>query len=397
MLSTKVKPKTFQGKFSAGFADCDAVAPGCFRGRRKDKDQQAYCRYVTEQAAAQRDLLLTPNAVAGVTQPNTGLPMQLVWGVSGSLSNMRKAGLTMDAARKNCELYSATSSAQQDIQYALPSLEKQALQHRLGLIQHASESLDALLATTTKMLEAQNMTRPMAFALQTTKIKLDADRADTQSKIVALYTPPLSDRPLKELVAEKQSREVNEQKALDKLNRQNDWDVALSVGAHQQIDPLIDTKGAYGEVSVSYNLASRAINKHLDQAADAYDEWKKVQEGDVSRNADILKQQLADGISVQDSRLKALQRGAETNRKQSSAGARRRNHRCPRLPQPVDHGAIAAGGRDRRCQFSLRRTEGVSGKEFLGPSQGGPPSGGVARVAGGLVAGEPPTPPLSIY
>ena len=272
-----------------------------------NKDQQAYCRYVTEQAAAQRDLLLVPNAVAGVTQPNTGLPMQVVWGLSGSLSNVRKSVLTMDAARKNCDLYNATSSAQQDVQYSLPSLEKQALQHRLELIQQASESLDALTASTRKMLDAQNMTRPMAFVLQTTKIKLDSDRADTQSKIVALYTPQLSDKPVRDLVAEKQSREVYEQKALDKLNRQNDWDVALSVGAHQQISPFVDSRGAYGEVTISYNLASRAINKHLDQAAGAYDDWKKVQEGDVIRNADILKQQVENSVSVQDSRLKALQ------------------------------------------------------------------------------------------
>jgi hypothetical protein len=273
----------------------------------QDKDQQAYCRYLTEQAAAQRDLLIAPNAVAGITQPNTGLPMQAVWGVSGSLSGVRKGVLTMDAARKNCELYSAATSTQQDIQYALPSLEKQALQHRLDLIQQATASLDSLLATTTKILDAQNMTRPMAFALQTTKIKLDADRADTRSKIVTLYTPQLSGRPVKELVTEKQNREVNVQHALDKLNRQNDWDVALSVGEHQQISPWVDNKGAYGEVSISYNLASHAINKHLNQAADAYDDWKKVQEGDVIRNADILKQQVVDGISVQDSRLKTLQ------------------------------------------------------------------------------------------
>jgi len=151
------------------------------------------------------------------------------------------------------------------------------------------------------------MTRPMAFALQTTKIKLDADRADTQSKIAALYTPQLSGRPMKELVAEKQNGEMNEQRALEKVNRQNDWDVALAVGAHQQVNPLIASNGAYGEVTVSYNLASRAINKHLDQAAEAYDGWKKVQEGDVVRNAEVLKQQMLDGISVQDSRLQALQ------------------------------------------------------------------------------------------
>lgn len=272
-----------------------------------NKDQQAYCNYVTEQAAAQRDLLMAPDAVAGVTQPNTGLPMQLVWGASSSLSGIRKAVLTMDAARKNCELYAASASAQQEVQYALPSLERQALQNRLGLIQRASESLEELVATTRKMLEAQNMTRPMAFTLQTTKIKLDADQADTRSKMIALYTPQLSARPLKELVAQKQNREATVQKALDKLNRQNNWDVALSVGAHQQIDPLIDSKGAYGEVTISYNLASRAINRHLDRTANAYGDWKKVQEGEVIRNAEVLKQQLAEGISVQDSRLKALQ------------------------------------------------------------------------------------------
>jgi hypothetical protein len=270
-------------------------------------EQQAYCQYITEQAAAQRDLLLTPSAVAGVTQPNTGLPMQLVWGLSSSLSDVRKAGLTKDAARKNCELYSATTAAQQSIQYALPSLERQALQHRLDLIQQASGKLDVVIATTAKMVDAQNVTRPMLFSLQTTKIKLDADQADTQLKIAALYTPNLASKPLKQLVAEKQSGEANEQKALDKLNRQNNWDVSLSIGAHQQINPAIDASGAYGAVTVSYNLASRAINRHLDQAADAYAGWKKVQEGDVTRNAEILRQQLAAGIAAQANRVKSLQ------------------------------------------------------------------------------------------
>ena len=311
----EVSPKVLSREIIVGVVVAILVIPAAFAADAKDqrgedqakRDQQAFCKYANEQAAAQRDLLMTPNAIAGVTQPNTGLPMQAVWGVSGSLSNVRKGVLTMDAARKNCELYNATASSQQDVQYALPTLEKHALQNRLELIQEASENLDTLFASTNKMVDAQNMTRPMAFALQTTKIKLDADRADTQSKIVALYTPQLSGRPVKDLLAEKQNREANEQKALDKLSRQNDWDVALSLGAHQQISPWVDSRGAYGEVTVSYNLASHAINKHLDQAANAYDDWKKVQEGDVVRNAEILQEQIVNGISVQDSRLKALQ------------------------------------------------------------------------------------------
>jgi len=304
MPLSKAKMNTFQGKLCAAFTISLLLIPAAFAG---DEEQQSYCKYITEEAAAQRDLLRTPNAIAGFTQPNTGLPTQLVWGVSGSLSNVRKAGLTMDEARKNCALYGAASSAQRAIQYALPSLEKEALQHRLGLIEKASENLEALLTMTRKMLEAQNVTRPMAFALQTTKIKLEADRADTQSRITAIYAPQVGDTPLKELVAEKQGSEANERRALDRLARQNNWDVALSVGAHQQVNPLVGNQGAYGEVTVSYNLASHAINKHLDQAASAYDDWKKVQEGDVTRNAENLKQQVMSGISVQDGRLKALQ------------------------------------------------------------------------------------------
>ena len=270
-------------------------------------DQLAYCSYVMEQAQAQRDLLRTPIALAGMTQPETGLPVQIVGGASVGLSNIRKSSLTMDAARKNCELYKATSGAQQDVQYALAGLEKEALRNRLGLIDQASKSLDALMERTSKMVEAQNATRLMLFTLQTTKIRLNADRADTELKITALYVPPLSDRPLKDLVAEKLSSEANEQKALDKLSRQNNWDVALSVGVHQQVNPVAYGAQPYGAVSVNYNLASRAVNKHLDHAAEAYSEWKKVQESDVARSAEVLRQQLAESVAVQEAKVKSMQ------------------------------------------------------------------------------------------
>lgn len=270
-------------------------------------DPLAYCSYVMEQAEAQRDLLRSPIAFGGFTQPETGLPMQLVGGASLGLSAFRKAGLTMAAARKNCELYKANTAAQQDVQYATSSLEREALRNRLTLIEQATQSLAAMMEKTSKMVEAQNATRMMLFNLQTTKIKLEADLASTQSKIGAIYVPPLSDKPLKDLVAQKQSGEAGEQKALDKLNRQNDWDVALSVGVHQQVNPVAYGPQPYGAVSVNYNLSSHWINKHLDRAADSYNDWKKVQEGDVVRNAEVLKQQLTDSIAVEEAKLKSLQ------------------------------------------------------------------------------------------
>lgn len=274
---------------------------------QNSKDQEGYCAYTMEQAEAQRDLLRTPTALAGMTQPETGLPMQLVAGVSLGLSSVRKASLTMDAARKDCELYKATVSAQEEIQFALPNIERDALRNRIVLIDQASKKLDELMQKTSQMVEAQNATRLMVFTLQTTKIKLEADRADTQSKITAIYVPELSAAPLKDLVAQKRSSEAAEQTALDKVTRQNNWDVQLSVGAHQQLNPVAQGVQPYGEVTINYNFASHAINGHLDRAAQAHDDWKKAQEGDVVRNMDVLLRQLQDSLTVQENRLQSLQ------------------------------------------------------------------------------------------
>lgn len=270
-------------------------------------DQQAYCSYVMEQAKAQRDLLRTPVGTAGFTQPETGLPMQAVTGATLGLSDLRKAGLTVDAARMNCELYKTTTSAQQKIQFAITSLEKDALQNRLVLIERASNSLDALMGKTAEMVNAQNATKVMLFSLQTTKIKLDADRDDTRLKIAALYFPPLSDQPLKELVAKDQQNELAEQKALDRISRQNNWDVALAVGAHQQVNPIAHGAQPYGAVTVTYNFASRAIDNHLDRAETAYGNWKNVQESDVVRDMAVLRGQLIENISIQKAKIDSLQ------------------------------------------------------------------------------------------
>jgi hypothetical protein len=296
----------WKGVLAAGLC-----APSVLMAQSRN-DGQAYCAYVTEQAQAQRDLLRTPTGLAGFTQPETGLPMQIVGGATLGLSNVKKAALTTDVAQRECNLYTTTTQAQLATQYALPSIEREALRNRLTLIERAFASLNDLTEKTAKMVEAQNATRVMLFALQTTRIKLDADRADTQSKVSAIYVPELTDQPLKELLAEKETNETGEQRALDKLNRQNNWDVALTVGVHQQVNPASQGPQPYGEVTVNYNFASRAIDRHLDRAAQAHDDWKKVQEGDVARSMAALRQQLVDGIAAQERRLESLQEETAT-------------------------------------------------------------------------------------
>jgi len=147
----------------------------------------------------------------------------------------------------------------------------------------------------------------MLLSLLTTRIKLGADRADTQSKIAALYVPQLSDQPLKQQVAAKQASDNAEQSAQARLTRQNNWDVALTVGAHQQLNPVGNSPEPYGEVSVTYNLGSHAIDKHLDRELDAYAGWKKVQESDVERSMIVLRDEVEQTIAAQKNRIDSLQ------------------------------------------------------------------------------------------
>ena len=282
------------------------------RSQTLQADQQTYCTYLSEQARAQSDLLRTPAVVGGLTQPETGLPTQVVAGASLSLSNLRKGGIMLQEAGANCADYKAQSNVQLSLQYAIPGLEKDALTHRLTLIDKAKQSLDAMIGQTTKMIAAGNMTRPMLQALVSNRIKLESDRADTESKIAELYLPALPTQPLKQQVAVKLAGDVEEQHSQARLQRQNDWDVALSVGVHQQINPAAGGPEPYGQVSVTYNLASRAIDRHLDRAVNAYGDWKKVQESDASRGLEILRGQLESNIGAQQRRLDALRQESDS-------------------------------------------------------------------------------------
>jgi hypothetical protein len=71
-----------------------------------------------EQASAKRDLLRTPSAIAGPTEPSAGTPAELVFGFSSSVADIRKASLTMKAAQADCKLFLAANDAQQRIQFS---------------------------------------------------------------------------------------------------------------------------------------------------------------------------------------------------------------------------------------------------------------------------------------
>lgn len=274
-----------------------------------DENQEAktaYCKFLTEQAAAQRDLLRTPTPVLEFIQPSTGTPGQAVLGVQTSLSNRRKAKLTMDAAQAGCALYDVAADAQQHIAYALPTLERAILQHRQDLIEQALDQLEMLIAENMKLVEAHNLSRPSVYALQAAKMRLDMNLTST---FTSAYVPEMSETPLRVLLGAKEKAEIQHQIALNRLQKQDSWDIKMEAGARRQISSgssSISPLGAYGEISFRYNFAAGAINKHLQQSQAAYGDWKKNQFDDLVQQAVTLERQIQETIRLREEQLKSL-------------------------------------------------------------------------------------------
>jgi len=268
-----------------------------------------FCRYTDEQGKAQRDFLRTPSAEIGPIQPSTGTPPQMVWGVTESMSSLWKSKLTMKVADSTCKLYGATTEAQMHIFYAMPGIEKVVLQHRLDLIQQASDQLDGLIADNAKFVDAHNLTKPALYTLQGAKVRLDMSRTETLTGLTTPYVPKLSSTPLHHLVDTKMAAEGNFEKATVRLDKQSSWDIKLEGGEHRQlaqVQPGQSSGGLFGEFSLTYSFGSHATNKHYDKSVAAYVQWKATQFDDVTEQSRILKQQIVDTIKIQQDQLNIL-------------------------------------------------------------------------------------------
>lgn len=285
------------------------IPPSLFADENQEA-KAAYCKFLTEQAEAQRDLLRTPSAVLDLIQPRMGTPAQLAFGLQTSFSDQKKARLTMETAKASCAAYGASTEAQQHIAYALPNLERIILDHRRELIRQTADKLDAVIAENMKLVAAHNLSRPSLYALQSAKLRLDMDLTATVTEISSSYGPELSDTPLRVLVGEKVMADIRNQIAQNRLEKQDSWDIKLAAGARRQISPTpssLPPFGTYAELTIQYNFGQRAINRHLDASELAYSDWKKNQFEDVVQQAALLEKQIVETIKTREDQLKSLQ------------------------------------------------------------------------------------------
>ena len=275
------------------------------------KDSAAYCLYATEQAKAQADFLRSPSFVTGLTQPATGTPAQAYTGVAESIKNLKKVGVTLAAARAQCELYASTNDTQAHILFAIPTLERAALLHRAEVVSDVEARMNDLIAENQKRVDAQDMTIATIYTLRSNIGRLEMDKASDNTEAAAIYIPPmLDDASLKVLLTDKQNEEVKNQDVLNRLSRLNNWDLTVEGGVRHQISPISFSNtdaGGYATFVFTYSLGSKKIDKHLDRAADAYDELKKAQMSDTTQQAAALLVQITNSIAALEQKRAALQ------------------------------------------------------------------------------------------
>jgi uncharacterized protein len=276
----------------------------------QDKESQAYCTYVQEQAQAEAIRLRTPYVESGVTQqPIVGGIPQKFAGVKNSLSDDRKSSLVKKDADADCKLYTATTVLQKRILYAIPQMEQSALQNRILLLDAALAELNETIKENNRKLAAKDVTVQSAYMLDSAKSKLVMDKSSTTLALSEIVVPEdLDEGSLLALANEKQSLEAGKQLADNRVSKQQDWDIQFAIGARKDAFPLFAGKstGAYGNFTFTYDLGARARTKHLATAAEAYADYKELQYNDAAQEILVLKKEILSNISAQEESLQRL-------------------------------------------------------------------------------------------
>jgi hypothetical protein len=278
-------------------------------------DQKDHCDAMMEQARGLAAQLRIPSLVVGGTAPAAGTAPQIYTGLQNSLASDRKAADAIQLAIRTCSLYNTTEDATLRLFYAAPSLQKTALDHRAIIDSIAETQLNTIIADAQKRVEAQNLPRPALYLLQSSRARLELDRASSAATAVAFYIPEgMNPAPISQLLSIKQQEEIIVQKATEKYARAANWDVLFEGGMHHQLTststpgtPVSSSTGAYGGATLTWGLGTQKADKHFDKAVTAYGKWKETQEGDVIRTAIALRKTLTDSITVLGSNLKMLQ------------------------------------------------------------------------------------------
>src|SRR3990167_4655298 len=124
------------------------------------EDIRAYCHYIETKNNAKKSLLISPELIVRAQNATNDYPYQnnFITALSKDLADLGKLRQVKALIQDECHYYQLHQEAILHIQYAIPTLQRQALNFKLKSIQAAKSKFAVLLKSVQKKIDSKDDT-----------------------------------------------------------------------------------------------------------------------------------------------------------------------------------------------------------------------------------------------
>ncbi|HEX9291536.1 MAG TPA: hypothetical protein VF904_18605 [Anaeromyxobacteraceae bacterium] len=264
-------------------------------------DAESFCRYETAAAAAESDLLVSPELIGsfgwthfterddpgGVSET---LRPRLLAGMRYSVSGLYRGLLTKDRARAECARYRALSAMRSFVESGAAALDRPALERRVEVLRGAIPAAEALVNDIRGRTDEGTAT---VVELNTTELRLDELRMLLAQATAQLEAIPSTAEPTAPLTAALATSLVETRRVAEyesRLSAARGWDVSLR-GGYEQVFGVASGTPVFGQVLVTLDPGLLWHDADRARAVEAVGAWRSAEaDGTVLRTLDRLRQ-----------------------------------------------------------------------------------------------------------
>ena len=276
-------------------------------------DVESYCKYIRAKNLAKTILLQSPEVITRLQNTNGDDYLdqnKLIAGLSKNIIDFNKAKHIKQLTEDECRYYAVSQEAKLQIQFAIPTIQKKALQFKLNQIQRAKNKLAKVLRDIEQKIERQSETLAASYQVDILLSKLH----DTENEIkinlaMQQSLPEIKTMGLNALLNQVYAAQKKRQQTRNKLTKQNNWSIQLQAGAqqYQSVHQNQNTQTQpYVALFMQYNLGSIFSNTQLDKSLDLFSDWKSKQINDTEKQLVFLIQSIKALRSTEQVRLNDL-------------------------------------------------------------------------------------------
>jgi hypothetical protein len=222
-----------------------------------------YCELSAAQAESEARVLATPSAFVNVGDPSISSRIVSA-GISKSLSQSRRAGLTRELAAAECDVYRSSVAIKNSVESIPDRIEQLSLRTRIAGYERATVQAERNLATEKALLGAQEATLSEYTVAQELRDRTALGLAAMHQRASELAgTVDPSTQAVSALITENTSAQARAASLAARIKSARGWDVNVLVGYRHDFgsgsqSPFVGMTATY---SFGYSGASAASDR----------------------------------------------------------------------------------------------------------------------------------------